>query len=81
MRIKYFSFAVDIDCQKNFMENSDVILCSLCSVWREERRKKQKKTQNKIVWFLLNGKLRFFMNLYVLLQAHFQMGQYEIAHM
>lgn len=53
MRIKYFSFAVDIDCQKNFMENSDVILCSLCSVWREERRKKQKKNpkQNSVISF------------------------------
>lgn len=31
--------------------------------------------------FLVNEKLRFFVNLYGLLQAHFQMGQYGIAHM
>lgn len=72
MGIKYFPFAMDIDCYENF----DFVLCYSCSVWWQERRQKTPETMG----FPVNAELKCFVNLYGSLQAHSQTGQYGIAH-
>lgn len=60
--------------------------CATCAVFDDRRGGKKKTNQkptNQTIGFPINGKLKFFVNLYELyesLQAHSQSNQYRIAH-